>query len=116
MAESSSMDPSMSIDDENFGSQKTQEPMVVDPSNSVNDDDGMDIDHPNNRDIVESGSILRKKSLLLATFPWFSGIIMTPNKLCEELGHDHYGYVRLSFFLFFFVYRSLFLTILELYS
>jgi hypothetical protein len=103
MAESSSINDSMPVDDENFGSHQTQGPELFGVNN-----DGMDIDDQNDREIVKSGSVLRRKSLLLATFPWFSGVIMTPSKLCEELGPDHYAYVCLPF-LFSFFFPSLFL-------
>jgi hypothetical protein len=95
MADSSSIDTSMPVDNENFGSDKTQGP---EPSGVSNDE--MDIDDQNDREIVKSGSVLRRKSLLLATFPWFSGMIMTPSKLSEELGPNHYAYVCLLFFFF----------------
>jgi hypothetical protein len=88
ITQASSMEAPM-IDEEQVGSQRGETPMdldLVNHSHGVANDDSMSLDDSNR-------SILRRESLLLATFPWFSGIIMTPNKLCESLGRDHYGYV-----------------------
>ena len=55
-----------------------------------------------NNVIEKSGSSLWKQSLLLALFPWFSSVIMTPTKFFEALRAEHYGYVCF-FFVFFLV-------------
>jgi hypothetical protein len=53
----------------------------------------MDLDDANNHEIEIFEPTLRKNSLLLASFPWFSTVIMTPKTLSEEFGTEHYGYV-----------------------
>lgn len=74
------------------GNNQNDGPMDLDPPNpSHNDgDDPMDLDNHSNK---RTGSALRRQSLFLATFPWFSTIIMTPKKLSDELGNDHYAHV-----------------------
>jgi hypothetical protein len=67
------------VDDGNHSNHNFQEPM--------------DLDDANNHDIEIFESTLWKNSLLLASFPWFSTIIMTPKTLSEEFGTEHYGYV-----------------------
>ena len=41
---------------------------------------------------------LRTQSIVLASYPWFSSLIMTRDKISEELGSEHYAYVCLIFF------------------
>ena len=70
--------------------------------NSAKDPTDMDTNDTNNDVNEKTGSALRRQSLLLAAFPWFSSIIMTPKKLSEELGINHYAYVRLYILSLFF--------------
>ena len=58
-----------------------------------------------NNAIKKSGSSLWKQSLLLASFPWFSSVIMMPTKFSEALRAEHYGYVC-----FFFCFFPCFIT------
>jgi hypothetical protein len=69
----------------------------MDTNDSQTDNrNSMDVDNTNNSSNEQCISDLRKQSLLLAAFPWFSTIIMTPKKFSEELGDGHYAYVCLS--------------------
>ena len=60
------------------------------------------VPHDMNNVIKKFGSSLQKQSLLLASFPCFSSVIMMPTKFSEALRAEHYGYVCF-FFLFFLV-------------
>jgi hypothetical protein len=53
----------------------------------------MDLDNANNHEIEIFEPTLWKNSLLLALFPWFSTVIMTPKTFSEEFRTEHYGYV-----------------------
>jgi hypothetical protein len=68
-------------------------------------EDPMNLNDTDNHNIPVLGSSLRKHSLLLASFPWFSSVIMTPKKFSEELRTEHYGYV--FYFSLFFPFSSM---------
>jgi hypothetical protein len=60
---------------------------------NLNFQEPMDLDDANNHEIEIFEPTLWKNSLLLASFPWFSTIIMMPKTLSEEFGTKHYDYV-----------------------
>jgi hypothetical protein len=69
--------PSQSqVDDGNHSNHNFQEPM--------------DLDDANNHEIKIFEPTLQKDSLLLASFPLFSTIIIMPNTLSEEFGTKHH--------------------------
>jgi hypothetical protein len=84
------------------GSMDVDQPNPSENENSAKDPTDMDTNDTNNDVNKKTGSALRRQSLLLAAFPWFSSIIMTPKKLSEELGINHYAYVCLYILSLFF--------------
>jgi hypothetical protein len=81
---------------------------------NIDDTDRMDLLSPERDDLAnpeQSQSIissslstpnepsLRLNSLVLATFPWFSGMIMTPTALTDIFTSIHYARVYYAFFL-----------------
>jgi hypothetical protein len=48
-------------------------------------------------DALSTVNLFRTKSLLLATFPWFTVLPMVPSKLVENIGETRDAFVRHSF-------------------
>ena len=60
------------------------------------DDDNDGNHHTSTDDASTTVNLFRIKSLLLATFPWFTVVNMVPSKLVECLGgsrEEHYAFV-----------------------